>query len=323
MNFFFLHRRIFLLVICLVAFNSGQVTSVFGLAEQHVPVSQDDLEETIQTTNAQFDAGHYIDALRRLYDVYAQTHAMQIWSVINDYASTLIHGDKGDFMQYLRNPQISIQERSRVLDALADAAKQNATSVARLPVWNADSNPLIRIMTAPQLSSEEKSDFLQRIDAIVRTMYVSATEKSQMLQEIETLETQAIAKFEAQQYAEAFHLLFQAGDKSDMLRLGSDETTVPDQVTTWLVVLAGSEPSSLMQMLRNREMPLSQKTPILKELQTLSEQGLPENQRIHLQGYTQDPIVQLFSSSLLSVHEKLFILGYIEEVITSGYSPVP
>ena len=323
MSFFSLHRRIFLLVICLVAFNSDQATSVFALAEQQVPVSQDDLEETIRTTNAQFDAGHYIDALRRLYDVYAQTHAMQIWSMINDYASTLIHEDKGDVMQYLRNPQISIQERGQVLDALADAAKQNVTSVARLSVLNADSNPLIRIMTAPQLSSEEKSDFLQRIDAIVRTTYVSATEKSQMFQEIETLQTQAMAKFEAQEYAEAFHLLFQAGDKSEMLRLGSDETTVPGQVTTWLVVLAGSEPSSLMQMLRNREMPLSQKTPIFEELETLSQQGLPENQPIHLQGYAHDPIIRLFSSPLLSAHEKLFILGYIEEVIISGYSPVP
>ena len=315
-----------LLTLCLISYSYAQTDEKFSIQSRQEIEKQCD--ESIKSAEKLFIAQQYADALRLLYDTHKQEQEIKLplnahYKIYREILS-LIHENQSPFMEYLRDKEISIEQKNEVLSDLKKLAMVKDNERQNMSLKQQYTGPLIELLISPHLATEEKQEIVKMVMTEIRENYISEEQKKEAQKNINQNLKIADQKFQDENYADAFQLIFESSQKAQDAGITS-YSSVNDALFEKMDFFANHAQSPLMNFLRNQEIVLKEKQEIFIELETLAKGGAIKAENVFLREANEggnEPLLSLMKNHQLDVDKKRIILGWIKDVIEKEYTPL-
>ncbi len=310
------------------------------LTEDDIQAIRTDVDDARREARRLSAEGQYIEALRLLFDaMYSEERTRTLLAfqrgeefpitaagALLDLQETWIREGTDPLLHWFRDPYIPLQEKLTCLQELRCLATTKRTPGEDVVFRGQYRGALIRLLTDPAFTRDEKFDVLDVVEWLVQTRYTSTAQQDQIKEEILQIRQEAEQRFLEKQYVEAFVLLSDADRKAQASGLarfpGDDHDDLIAQEVRLMKAFVHADESPLMHAFKDRQRSIGKRQFLLYVLQYTP---LPDTAAITLQGETYTgTLVQLLAHSDIDRLLKYSILGNIEVEILKqepGYLP--
>ena len=317
---------------------SGMIDKLLSSRKQAINAES---QKAIQAAERLFQEARYAEAFRRLFDAMYQeerlkwllalmgddTFSSSAAAAIQTLENRLVHELQSPLMQWLRDPEVPLQERLLALKELRDFAEQKDATDTFREQYN---GPLIQLLKSSTVSKGEKFDVLFMVQHIVQHDYVSALERENFLERLIRLQQEVQEAFSSQRYVETFVLLTET-----LRHVRTNREQIPRQDYLSFIDLRVNtrknfvlaDTSSLMQVFKNRKLSVRDRQRLLYKLKYSLEQGdLPWGSEsfMYQEQHYDGTLVQILLHPKIDWLMKHNILGSIDVQILEkepGYVP--